>query len=202
MKYVKILLLFLVVNINILFSTFNLDTGKELINLKKYYNNQDIIGKLIIENTNIEEIIVQSNNNEYYNNHNLYKKEDIKGNIFLDYRTNLNSYQINIYGHNSNIYDVPFNELKKYLDKDYYEKHKYIRIFDGYNTYKYLIFSVNIRDDNEHLKIIKSEKHLEKLKQSMYKTNVDVNINDKLLIIQTCYLDKNDSYIIICAKKI
>ena len=200
MKNIKYLLIFLVVNLNIIYC--NIKMNDTLINLKKLYGNEDIVGKISFINTDIDEIIVQSKDNSFYNTHNLNKEKDIKGSIYLDYRTNLNSKQIILYGHNSNLYDVPFKELNNYIKKDYYEKHKYIEIFDGQTITKYLIFSVNITQSNEHLNIDNSIEHLEKLKTSLFETNVNVSIDDKLLIIQTCYLDKPNTYIIILAKKL
>ena len=51
-------------------------------------DNEDIVGKIKIDGTNIDEYIVQGSDNEYYLNHNLDKEEDIAGAVFLDYRNN------------------------------------------------------------------------------------------------------------------
>ena len=39
----------------------------------------------------------------------------------MDYRQNLDSKQINIYGHNSTKYNPPFKILENYLNKEYYD---------------------------------------------------------------------------------
>lgn len=168
---------------------------------KEKYNNEDIIGIIKIEDTKINNLVVKSNNNDYYLNHNLNKEKDILGNIYMDYRVDLDSKQINIYGHSSSYYDLPFNELKKYLNKDFYEKHKIINIFNGYKTSNYLIFSVNIRNDKEHMIVnsVNYNKHIKELSKSLYNTNVKVNEEEDILILQTCY---DNSYLIISAKKV
>ena len=173
-----------------------------ITNYKEIYNNDDIVGKIVINGTSINEIVVQGKDNEYYLNHDIYKKENIEGSVFLDYRTSINSNQINIYGHNSELYDVPFKELSNYLDYSFYINHKYIEIYDGYINHKYIIFSINLTKDNEHLKLDKSINHLDKLKRSIYNANIDVDVNDNVLVIQTCNTKQNGTYIIISAKEV
>ena len=58
--------------------------------LRKEYNNQDIIAYLEIPNV-LGEPIVQTNDNEYYLHNDIYKKDNIIGASFLDYRNNLDS---------------------------------------------------------------------------------------------------------------
>ena len=93
------------------------ETKYDLDYFRNYYLNDDIIGSIKINGTKIDNLIVKTTNNKYYLNHTIKKEYDERGSIFLDYRVNLNSKQLNIYGHNSNVYDLPFRELEKYLDK-------------------------------------------------------------------------------------
>ena len=178
---------------------------KDLKYYKDYYNNDDIIGSLNIPNTNINTLLVQSTDNKYYLNHSLKKEYDIVGSIYVDYRTNLNSKQINIYGHNSNVYDVMFKELEKYLDEDYYKNHKYIELWNGLDTNIYEIFSIQIvSEEYEHYEVNSSDwnAHINKLSKSIYKTEAKANIDDQILVIQTCLYNKENSYLIINSKKI
>lgn len=171
---------------------------------KDYYLNEDIIGYLKINDTKIDTLLVKSNNNEYYLNHSINKEYDIKGSIFVDYRTNLNSKQINIYGHNSNEYDLQFKELEKYKDKSFYDKHKIIEIWNGKEVINYEIFSVQIVADNsEHMNINwDDEKHLEKLSNSIYNTGVVASTNDQILVLQTCNYNPQNTYILVIAKRV
>ena len=150
-------------------------------------------------------MLVKSTNNEYYLNHSILKKEDKKGAIYVDYRTDLNSKQINIYGHNSKKYNLKFNELEKYKDKQFYDKHKIIEIWDGNNIQKYKIFSIQIVNKNsQHINVNPTdrESHIKKLNSSIYETKLKANINDKILILQTCNYNPKNTYILIISKMI
>lgn len=172
---------------------------------KNYYHNEDIIGRLKIYNTKVDTLIVQSTNNEYYLNHTLEKKYDDRGSIFADYRTDLSSKQINIYGHNSNAYDLMFKELEKYLDNDYYEEHKHIELWDGIDKHIYEIFSVQIVTSNyEHMNINSNDwsNHISKLNNSIYDTKSIATVEDEILIIQTCLYNPVNSLLLINAKEV
>ena len=172
---------------------------------KEYFNNNDIVGTIKIDDTSINNFIVKGVDNKYYLNHSIDKKYDVKGSIFLDYRVDLNSKQINIYGHNSNYYkDLPFHELESYLNKNFYNTHRYIKIWDGINDNIYEIFSIQlVTNDYEHMNVFPKDvnNHLEKISKSIYETGVDINMNDQILVLQTCsYTPKG--YIVIYSKKI
>ena len=172
---------------------------------KQYYSNEDIIGSLKIEGTNIDTLLVKTTDNEYYLNHNIKKEYDEIGSIFIDYRVNLDSKQINIYGHNSNVYDVMFKELEKYLSKDFYENHKYITIWDGTKTNTYEIFSVQIITKNYEYMNVNSENwgnHIKELNNSIYEVDTKATVNDDILVIQTCNYNPTNSFLIISSKKI
>ena len=173
----------------------------DLIYFKEYFSNNDIIGSLKIKGTNINTLLVKGKDNKYYLNHSIYKEENIKGSIFVDYRTNLNSNQINIYGHNSKKYNLMFKELEKYKDKKFYNKHKIIEIWDGISTYKYEIFSIKIVNKNSnHMNINSKEKSIKELNKSMYNTGISANMNDKILILQTCNYSPKNTYLLVIAK--
>ena len=179
------------------------------------YNNNDIKGVLYIPNTNILEPIVQSSDNDYYLNRDLYKKKDTRGSVFLDYRVDINSGRKNlVYSHNSNIHDVPFKELEKYYEKDYYSKHKYIYLKDEKSTIKYLIFSIYVETSDwtyTKIKFNTDEEWLEHLKylknNSWYDTDVILDKKDQVLILQTCshhrkYKNYKDKYLLVIAKRV
>lgn len=182
-----------------------LEEPKTLDYYKQYYSNEDIIGSLNILNTDINTLLVKGTNNEYYLDHSLKKEYDIIGSIFIDYRVDLNSKQINIYGHNSNVYDVLFKGLEKYLDKDYYKNHKYIEIWNGSNTSTYEIFSVQIVTSNyEHMEVNPNswKKHINTLNNSIYDTGIKANEEDDILILQTCIYNPANSFLIINSRKV
>lgn len=195
-------------------------TGKnnyeeELNSLRKEYNNNDIIGILSIDDTSFNEIVMQSTDNDYYLNHTVYHESNWRGQTFLDYRTSTDDNKLIIYGHNSNYYNLPFKIFESYYDISFYNKHKYIYLQTSNNINKYLIFSVyvEVEDWDYYNKIIFSSKeeyynHILSLKnKSMYETNVNVEEDDSILIIQTCstkkeYSKYNNKYLLVIAKKV
>ena len=160
-------------------------TIKNLEYYKEYYENDNIVGRLKIRNTSIDTLLVKGNDNEYYLNHSISNEYDEKGSIFIDYRTDLNSKQINIYGHNSNVYDVIFKELENYLDKNYFSNHKYIELWDGDKTKIYEIFSVQVVTGGyEHYTVNPSnlEAHIMNLNNSIYETGNVASTKDEILV--------------------
>ena len=182
---------------------------------KNKYNNNDIIGLLYVPGTNIREPITQSKDNNYYLKHNLYKKDDIRGTVFLDYRVDFNkSKKTLIYSHNSKTIDVPFRELDGYYNKDFFDSHKYMYVKTDKEISKYEIFSSYVEYGNWDYMDTDIDngdkwfKHISGLKnKSLYNTDVDINKNDKIMILQTCSeLDKYASfdrkYLLVISKKI
>lgn len=177
-------------------------------NFKSRYSNDDIIALLRIENTDLESIVVKTTDNDYYLNHNLYREIDKVGSTFMDYRNGVNDKKILIYGHNSKTINTEFHILENYLDSSFYESHKKIELELENKKYTYNIFSIMIvKDDYQHMKLNFSidewKNHLEFLKNnSIYNTSQDISITDNILILQTCYYDPSDSYLLIVGKKI
>ncbi len=191
------------------------DINKELKiqQLKEIYNNEDIEAIIEIPGTNIYEPVLKATNNAFYLNHNNSKEKNIIGSIFMDYRTNLESQKILIYGHNSTIYNPPFRQLENYYNQEFYHSHKLINLITDYNIIHYLIFSVFIEyKDWSYMNLnLSDENYLNHLialqKKSWYQTNIELTKNDQILIIQTCSYHKNysqykDKYLLLIAKKI
>ena len=163
------------------------------------YKNDNYRGMLSISNTSFNEPIYQYSDNDYYLTHDSLGRKKSSGATFLDYRVDVSSNKVLIYGHNNNSLTLPFSILENYNYYEYYQEHKYIILnVDGKN-YKYLIFSVYVEtDDWDYMKINFSNnnswfEHLRELKnKSFYDTGVDVSSSDKILILQTC--SKNKDY--------
>ena len=171
-------------------------TVKDYISdLQIKFNNSDIKGILNIDGLDVNIPIVKGKDNDYYLRHAVTKKKSVIGSVFIDYRNNTNSRQINIYGHNSTKFNPPFKVLEGYLNKDYYNEHKYFEFMVNDETRKYEIFSVivaNKDSSEEHMQFSYKKdsdwlKHFQRLqKKSKYKINVTVNKDDKIMVLQTC----------------
>ena len=181
--------------------------------LRKKYNNNDIIGSISIDGTEIDEAILQSKDNDYYLSHDNYGNYDKYGSVFLDYRCNKSSRKLLIFGHSSVRIDTPFNNLENYYEKSYYQEHPYINIALDNEERKYQIFSVYIEPSdftymNLNIDDETYEKHLLKYKnKSLYDTEVAIDKDDDILILQTCsnhkdYQKYENKYLLIIAKKI
>ena len=134
----------------------------------------------------------------------------IKGSIFLDYRTSLNDKIALIYGHSSETIDVPFNYLSNYYDEYFFQKNNIIYIYTTNEISKYQIYSVFVEyKDWFYLKLNDNyQNYLDKIKEkSWYKAEIDVDLDDSILIIQTCsfhekYKDYTNKYLLLISKKL
>ena len=177
------------------------------------YNNNDIVAYLNIYNTNIKTPVAKYNDNDYYLKHDLNKKNNPIGSIFMDYRVNPNDRKVLIYGHNSKINTTIFKELENYYDENYYNNHQIIELTSQNSVNRYQIFSVfvepsdwtymniNFNDDTwlEHLNMLKNK--------SWYPQDIELSSTDEIIIIQTCSYHENfnaykDKYLLLIGKKI
>ena len=180
------------------------------ITQKETYGNTDIMGNIKIAGTDIDEYIVQTTDNDYYLKHNLKKEYDIAGSVFMDFRNSIDDKKILIFGHNARkLETVPFHDLEKYLDKDFYNNNKYIDLKLGDEDSKWIIFFFFFvkKGDNTHMKLEFNDdtwmQHLNYLKSnSIYNTGVDIVSSDKIVVIQTCNYNPENTYILVCAKRI
>ena len=190
---------------------------KKISEYRSEYDNKDIIARLVIEDLEIDTLITKSSNNSFYLNHDIHKNESNLGNPFIDFRNsnNLsNERQINIYSHNSDysVYQeqLPFYKLEKLFDKDSFDKVKKVELYTEEEKIEYEIIALKVvTTDNEHTILdAKSnerwEQHLDKLlSDSKYcRDNCKLNLEDKLLLLQTCNYNPQGSFIILITKKI
>lgn len=169
--------------------------------LKRF--NSDTVGFIKVMGTNINYPFVQTSDNDYYLNRSYDKTYNNAGWIFLDYRNNeFNDKNTIIYGH-GRINRTMFGSLKdtlkpswqnneeNYIIKISTEKENSIwQIFSIYKiptTSDYLGIDFTDESFNSFLNLIKE--------RSEFNFNTDVNINDKILTLSTCYND-NDKMVV------
>lgn len=182
--------------------------------LQEENNNKDIVGYLTIPGTNISEPVLQSDDNKFYLSHGINKNKNIVGSVYLDYRVKINEGKKNlIYSHNSSSLTVPFKELEKYYDEDFYKEHQFIFLEDTNSKQRYQIFSVFVETkDWSYMKVDFSNEdflsHIKTLKEkSWYDTGVTIEESDEVLILQTCshhkkYSKYKNKYLLVIAKKV
>lgn len=178
---------------------------------KKEFNNNDIVGRLIINGLDIDNLLVQTTDNDYYLRRLLDGTYNVMGSMFVDYRSDIeNGRQINIYGHNSDIYDLPFKKLLNYLDRDFFINNRKVTLETLNGTKTFEIFSVKvITDDIEHTEILFDNdadfnEHIKKLRNnSLYDSLDEVSGTDQILVLQTCLINNTlGKYLIIIGRKV
>lgn len=178
---------------------------------KKEFNNNDIVGRLIINSLDIDNLLVQTTDNDYYLRRLLDGTYNVMGSMFVDYRSDIeNGRQINIYGHNSDIYDLPFKKLLNYLDRDFFINNRKVTLETLNGTKTFEIFSVKvITDDIEHTEILFDNdadfnEHIKKLRNnSLYDSLDEVSGTDQILVLQTCLINNTlGKYLIIIGRKV
>ncbi len=157
--------------------------------------NNDTVGWLTVNNTNINTPVVQSTDNSYYLTHDFNKKYNSYGWIFMDYRNNIYNLSNNtiIYGHNKN--GRLFGSLRYVLNKSWYtntDNHT-ITFNTKFKNMKWKIFSIyKIPTSNDYLyanfeDLTEFNSFINYIKdRSIYDFNVEVKSTDHILTLSTC----------------
>ena len=188
---------------------------EESINLQKLYEiNNDFIGWLKIENTNIRYPVMQteSNRKDYYLRKNFYKQYSQLGTPYIaEYCNVLTSDNIIIYGHHIKNHQM-FGELEKYKKKDFYNNHKVVNFNTIYENADYEIISVLktvAYTGFEYYKFVNSsskqefDTFIKKCKElSFYEIEKTAQYGDKLITLSTCEYSNTNGRLVVIAKKI
>ena len=158
--------------------------------------NDDTVGFLKVNGTDIENIVVKGNDNSYYLKHNFNKEYNTAGWIFADYHNKLDGTDRNIiiYGHNMRN-NTMFGTLHNVLNDKWkdVEENRYITLITEQESYIYEVFSVyqieaedyymttDFKNNEEFLKFANTLKS-----RSKYNFDVDIKENDSILTLSTC----------------
>ena len=173
--------------------------------------NNDTIGWITVNNTNINYPVVQSKDNDYYLKRDYYKNKNRHGWVFMDYRNKADNLGRNtiIYGHNLANQKM-FGTLRYALNSSWYNKTANQII--TFNTVKanmrFQIFSIykvpvtadylktDFTSDEDYLSFIKMIKD-----RSINDFNVEIKADDKILTLSTCS-NGHDQRLVVHAKLI
>lgn len=167
----------------------------DLSNLKK--ENNETVAWINVNNTNINYPIVKHNDNEYYLNHDFHGLKNEAGWVFMDYRNNIENFDKNtiIYAH-ARKNKTMFGSLKNVLNSDWQKNtsNHALRLSTEYSNSIWQVFSVyKIPTTNDYIQtdFNSDELYLEFLNKiknrSIYNFNADINKDDKILTLSTCY---------------
>jgi len=175
--------------------------------------NNETVGWIKVNNTNVNSSIVQHNDNEYYLKHDFNKKYNINGWVYGDYRDDFQYFGTNtiIYAHNMTNRTM-FGSLVWCLKESWYtnEENHYIKLSTPSSNTIWRIFSIyTIVPEVYYLKTYfdSNEEHQEFLdtlhKRSIYdfKLEEKLTTDDKILTLSTC-TDDGTKRIVIHAKMI
>ena len=193
--------------------------------------NPDTAGWLTVSNTNIDNVVLQTTDNEYYMDKDFYGNRNIAGQIFVDYRCNINDYNdrqsdnIIIYGHNQ-ADGTMFGTLKKYKIKkqstgnfSFYQQNPTFKFSNLYEEYTYKIIAIFVieveprhtRDgvifDYHNYVKFAGERNFDKFKENILKrtavnTGVDFDENDKFMTLSTCSNEFEPSRLVVIGRRV
>lgn len=150
--------------------------------------NEDIIGWIEIERTQINYPILKDNDNIYYLNHNYLKNYNSNGSIFtLDEKPFENSETL-LYGHNMKN-GTMFSILGNYLNKDFLFSHQKIKIYTPSKNYEGIIFSaysIGIGTEKNNISNLGFDEKIEYYKKSSQIKVDNVEFTHKIVKLSTC----------------
>ena len=150
--------------------------------------NEDIIGWIEIEGTDINYPILKDNDNLYYLKHNYLKKYNSNGSIFTLDINPFEDCETLLYGHNMKN-GTMFSILGKYLDKDFLLSHQKIKIYTPNKNYEGVIFSaysIGIGTEKNNISNLSFDKKVEYYKKSSQIKVDNVEITNKIVKLSTC----------------
>lgn len=150
--------------------------------------NEDIIGWIEIEGTQINYPILKDNDNIYYLNHNYLKNYNSNGSIFTLDEKPFEDSETLLYGHNMKN-GTMFSILGNYLNKDFLFSHQKIKIYTSSKNYEGIIFSsysIGIGTEKNNISNLSFDERIEYYKNSS-KVNVDnIKTSNKIIKLSTC----------------
>lgn len=204
-----------------------------LENMKGFVeDNPDTAGWITVSNTNIDNVVVQTDNNEYYMDKDFLGNYNIAGQLYIDFRCIANDYNnkqsdnIIIYGHNQ-ADNTMFGTLKKYKIKkdntknfDFYLENPTFKFSNLYEEYTYKIIAMFvievepyqtrdgvIFDYHNYINFGRTERTFEKFKENVLartavNTGVDFDENDKYITLSTCSNEFDQSRFVVIGRRV
>ena len=183
-----------------------------------YQQNNDMVGWIKVEDTNINYPVMQSiDEPNFYLKHKFDKTYSAYGCPYVQENCDVQkpSDNIIIYGHHMNDGSM-FTGLMKFTDKSFWENHKTIE-FDtltDQNQYEVIaVFKTVVYTDSEDSfkyyeftdaeNVEEFDEYVAKCKElSLYDTGVTAEYGDKLISLSTCEYSHNNGRLVVVAKRV
>ncbi len=187
-----------------------------------YAANNDFIGWVSINGTNVDYPVVQADDNEYYLHKDYDGNYNFAGTIFTDFEGRFGPSEMPnntiLYGHNM-LYKYQFAALSNYRTNIDFLKMSPVADFNTlYQNNQYKIFSVFVTNTaEEHGEVFDYYNNvyfessdqfysfiMECMDRSIYETGVDIQYGDELLTLSTCDASTGfeDCRLVIVARKV
>ncbi len=123
--------------------------------------NDDVMGWIVLDGTNVDQIILHGDDNNFYLSHGYDKKYAMAGGAFMDSENSRgwdNAY-ILIFGHNMND-DLMFGQLRRYHEKQFFDEHQTGTLYTPNGDYALRVEAELIVDKNtsEIYSVVQSRK--------------------------------------------
>lgn len=180
-----------------------------------YEQNDDFVGWICIEGTNINYPVMQTPDNpDFYLKHGFDKGYSDYGVPYVQEECDLaSSDNLIIYGHHMKN-GTMFADLCKYVSKDFYEQHKIIRFdtLSAFGEYEIVAVVKTVATANEGFKyyhFVDAEDeaafnaYVTGCKElSLYDTGISAEYGDKLITLSTCEYSRTNGRMVVVAKLI
>ncbi|MGN0160208.1 MAG: class B sortase [Lachnospiraceae bacterium] len=185
------------------------------VNLQTYIDqNEDVYSYIYIPNTYVSYPVLQHPGDDYYYlNHNIDHTKGYPGTIYTE---SVNQKEWSdpvtlVYGHNM-LNGSMFATLHKFEDPDFFDKNRYVYIYDGTSCFIYEIFATVTYSDDHIMKAFDFtyEEEFNRFIQSVYSyrdlnahylDDYDITYEDQVIVLSTCCSNANRRFIV-CAKKL
>jgi|GEM_PF-1650517 len=169
--------------------------------------NQETVGWLHVDGTEVDYPIVQHADNDYYLNVDAAGRKSMYGSIFIDFRSDFQHSQQNIviYGHNM-LDGSMFGSLQSYRNQTFFNEHRWISIETPAASTKWEIFSVyTINAQKDQVDVAYgSEQGVQQAidayrQKSLFPGPALASEADRLLTLVTCSNGTDDTRLVIHA---
>ncbi|WP_440051034.1 class B sortase [Lysinibacillus sphaericus] len=156
--------------------------------------NDRMVGWISVDNTKLNNPILQADDNDFYLNHNFKNRESRAGSVFMDYRNDALDMSQNtiLYGHAMKN-GTMFGSLKNYLNQDYADAHRTIyldTLYEGYDIEVFAAYETTIDFYYIETEFKSDESFFQFIEQVQARSTIDMNIeigpDDKILTLSTC----------------
>ena len=174
--------------------TFSFNGPSPLDIARSHTGNDDIIAYIFIEGTNINNVVLQTNDNDFYLHHDMYGNPNSNGALFMDFRNHGNFQDPNtiIYGHNMRNGSM-FHNIRYFMEPDFFHDHPNIMVIADDRVFIYQIFtSFSTRVDFDYIQVFFNDRAefyglIQELQhRAMFPTQHVISQYDHILILSTC----------------